>query len=527
MRGKGDYNHYNNNDNLHQAQSHQILRAWQSQRNDVNHPIDFVLPLFICQDDEAIEEIDSMPGVNRYGADRVLEYLEPLVEEYSLSSVLLFPVASREDVAEVKQQVEMMDKLSPRIELVGNSSTSDDDATSSRESSSNSNSSMGSRDDTVDQNHHGSATSKSRNIKVLKTRSKVIYSEDMDQLLLSESPSTNVIEANRMAMNSVVGEPNSKTVEPPPPATRDVGPGCGSMSIHERSESSLGSNESDWNMAKEIELVKMMALQECNNPLLRLLPKLRAKYPNLLLICDVCLCAFTSTGHCCFFEDQLGNGHKTAARPNSGSDCMSELRISNELTCAYLAKLAVRYAQMGCHVVAPSDMMDGRIGLIRRELDKNLNQHSNNNNKLSHVSIMSYSAKFASAFYGPFRQATNNSPEFGDRRTYQLPAGSRTLALRAVQRDIEEGADFIMVKPALSYLDIVRDISNRYPQIPLAIYQVSGEYSMLKLAAKQQLIDYKRAVNETLTSFRRSGASILITYFTPEILRGELCDRSG
>ncbi|OTF83407.1 delta-aminolevulinic acid dehydratase-like protein [Euroglyphus maynei] len=233
------------------------------------------------------------------------------------------------------------------------------------------------------------------------------------------------------------------------------------------------------------------AFDHDKNPLLKVIPVIKEKFPQLLIITDVCLCAFTDHGHCCVFDQHSG-------------------QIDNQKSIEELAKLSVKYAQVGADVIAPSDMMDSRIALIREQL--NLAGYS-------HVSILSYGAKFSSCFYGPFRNAAGSAPKFGDRKKYQLPSGSRGMALRSIDRDIRQGADIIMVKPAMAYLDIVRSIADHYPNYPIAVYQVSGEYSMLKHGAQIGLFDLKQVVMETIIGFKRAGASIIITYFTADILR--------
>lgn len=461
------------NHNLHQAQSHDVARAWQSQRNDISHPIDFILPLFICNDDDSIESINSMPDVFRYGCNKIINYLEPLVKVHNLKSVLLFPVPSKSDVELVKNQ------------LVQNTSIEPDEDNDI---------SPPSLDSSCSQRSDSSLTDLI-SMALLKPLEEVdVISIDSESLSQNPFLNRSQEEDHLLDQDREARVPSIATVNKP--------------SVTKRVASSAPVSSK----LLEMELVKIIAFQEKYNPLLRLLPRLKAEFPGLSVVCDVCLCAFTSTGHCCIFEDSFRNG--TEAMGHMASAIAGESRsMSNKATCRLLAQLSVEYASRGCDIIAPSDMMDGRIRAIRKRLDSE---------KLDDVSIMSYSAKFASAFYGPFRQATNNAPEFGDRRAYQLPPGSRALALRAVKRDIAEGADFIMVKPGGAYLDVIRDISNNHPEVPIAVYQVSGEYSMLKLAGKEGLIDYKKAVNETLTSFRRAGASILITYFAPEILRGEL-----
>ena len=226
-----------------------------------------------------------------------------------------------------------------------------------------------------------------------------------------------------------------------------------------------------------------------NNPVIRALPLLRQAYPNLLIACDVCLCPYTSHGHCGIIE----NGF-----------------INNEKSIERIASIALSYARMGAHCVAPSDMMDNRIGAIKSYLIENGMENL--------CSVLSYSVKFASSFYGPFRDAAKSAPQFGDRKAYQLPSGSRGLALRAARRDVDEGADMLMVKPGLAYLDIVRDIKNEFPEYPMFIYQVSGEYAMLHHGAKAGAFELKPTLQEVLLSMRRAGADCIITYFVPILL---------
>lgn len=226
-----------------------------------------------------------------------------------------------------------------------------------------------------------------------------------------------------------------------------------------------------------------------NNPVIRALPVLRKWYPNLLIACDVCLCPYTSEGHCGILTS---NG------------------IDNALSIKRLAEIALAYAQAGAHIVAPSDMMDNRIGAMKTLLQENGFEKS--------VAVLSYSCKYASGFYGPFRDAAKSAPSFGDRKCYQLPPGSRGLSVRAAERDVAEGADMLMVKPGLPYLDIVRQTKDLFPHIPLFIYQVSGEYAMLHHAAANGALDLKVALNEVLVGMRRAGADCIITYYTPRIL---------
>lgn len=225
------------------------------------------------------------------------------------------------------------------------------------------------------------------------------------------------------------------------------------------------------------------------NPVIRALPLLRQQFPSLLIACDVCLCPYTSHGHCGILE----NGF-----------------INNEKSIERISTIALSYARMGAHIVAPSDMMDNRIAAIKGKLIENGMENL--------CSVLSYSVKFASSFYGPFRDAAKSAPSFGDRKAYQLPLGSRGLAIRAARRDVDEGADMLMVKPGMSYLDIVREVKNEFPEYPMFIYQVSGEYSMLIHGAKAGAFDLKSILNEVFTSMRRAGADCIITYFVPSLL---------
>ncbi|KAK4881153.1 hypothetical protein RN001_004472 [Aquatica leii] len=232
------------------------------------------------------------------------------------------------------------------------------------------------------------------------------------------------------------------------------------------------------------------------NPVINAIPIIRKWFPDVLIACDVCLCPYTSHGHCGILQ-------------SNGS-------INNPASIKRIAEVALAYAKAGAHVVAPSDMMDGRIGVIKEELITN---------NLAHVAVLSYTAKFASVFYGPFRDAAKSKPAFGDRKCYQLPSGASGLAKRAASRDVEEGADMLMIKPALAYLDIVRQTKDAHPEYPLFVYQVSGEYSMIYNAARSGAFDLKAAVCEALISMRRAGADVIISYFTPVVLDW-LCLRS-
>ena len=230
---------------------------------------------------------------------------------------------------------------------------------------------------------------------------------------------------------------------------------------------------------------------------------IKQRVPDLLIITDVCLCAYTTTGHCGVI--------RAGATPDSPPVRATHAspRLDNDATCELLAKMALSHAQAGADIVAPSDMMDGRIGVIRQALEKN---------GFAHVAIMSYAAKFASAFYGPFRDAAESAPSaalvaagLGDRKTYQMDPANAREAVREIALDIEEGADMVMVKPALSFLDIIHRARERF-DLPLAAYNVSGEYMMLHAAADAGLLDREAAMLEVLTSIKRAGADILITY---------------
>jgi len=220
----------------------------------------------------------------------------------------------------------------------------------------------------------------------------------------------------------------------------------------------------------------------------RSIKEIKKAAPDLLVITDVCLCAYTSHGHCGVIKDN---------------------KIDNDATCKLLAKVALSHAYAGADIVAPSDMMDGRVKYIRETLEEN---------GFYDVAIMSYAAKFASAFYGPFRDAVDSAPAFGDRKTYQADPANAREALAEIALDIEEGADIVMVKPALAYLDIIYRASQRF-DCPIAAYNVSGEYMMLNSAADAGLLDKQSAMLEMLYSIKRAGADIIITYFAKDIAR--------
>ena len=212
--------------------------------------------------------------------------------------------------------------------------------------------------------------------------------------------------------------------------------------------------------------------------------------PELLVVTDVCLCEYMSHGHCGVVDRERGE-------------------ILNDVSLELLARTAVSHAEAGADIVAPSDMMDGRVAALRSELDREGHED---------VPVMAYSAKYASAFYGPFREAAESAPQFGDRRGYQMDPGNAREALREVALDVEEGADVIMVKPALPYLDVIRRVRES-TDLPVAAYNVSGEYSMLKAAVQNGWLDEERAVLEALTGIKRAGAEIIISYHAPEVAR--------
>lgn len=318
---------------LHSGYFNGTLRRWQSANTEL-HPWNLMYPIFIVDEPDALQEVASLPGVSRYGINKLVDAVKPLVEK-GLSSVLLFGVPS-----------------------------------------------------SLPKDERGSS---------------------------ADIPETPVIQAVQL---------------------------------------------------------------------------LRKHFEDLVVACDVCLCAYTSHGHCGIF----------------GKDGT----IDNQASINRLAEQALSYARAGAQVVAPSDMMDGRIGAIKAALREA--------GLLSKVSVLSYAAKFSSSFYGPFRDAAKSAPAFGDRKCYQLPPPSKGLANRAVERDVEEGADMLMVKPGLAYLDIVRQTKDKYPDHPLFIYQVSGEYAMLHHGASAGAFNLKTTLTEVLTSMRRAGADVIISYYTPMVL---------
>jgi porphobilinogen synthase len=220
----------------------------------------------------------------------------------------------------------------------------------------------------------------------------------------------------------------------------------------------------------------------------RAIEAIRKAKLKLLVITDVCLCEYTDHGHCGVIEDG---------------------EVANDATLDILAKQAVSHARAGADIVAPSDMMDGRVGVIREALD---------GHKFENISILAYAAKYSSAFYGPFREAAQSTPQFGDRRGYQMDPANAREALREVEMDLDEGADMVMVKPALPYLDIIRRVRDEF-DVPVAAYNVSGEYSMVKAAVQKGWLDEQRVVTEILTGIQRAGAEIILTYHAKDAAR--------
>jgi len=216
--------------------------------------------------------------------------------------------------------------------------------------------------------------------------------------------------------------------------------------------------------------------------------EIKKNFPEMLIITDVCLCEYTSHGHCGVIENEY---------------------VKNDETLELLAKQALTHAESGADIIAPSDMMDGRVAAIRRILDEN---------NFAETPIMAYSAKYSSAFYGPFREAAESAPKFGDRKSYQMDYANAGEAMREIALDIQEGADIVMVKPALAYLDIIRRAKENF-NLPIAAYNVSGEYSMIKAAAENGWIDGEKVMMETLSAIKRAGADVIITYFAKEAIK--------
>ncbi|THB68772.1 MAG: porphobilinogen synthase [Desulfovibrio sp.] len=233
---------------------------------------------------------------------------------------------------------------------------------------------------------------------------------------------------------------------------------------------------------------------DSNGIVQRAVAMLKDNYPDLVVVTDVCLCEFTSHGHCGLVDKHSPHDP-----------------VRNDTTVELLARTALSHAEAGADIIAPSDMMDGRVGAIRATLD---------DVGFEHIPIMSYAVKFASAFYGPFREAAESAPKFGDRKSYQMDAGNFREAMREAEADTLEGADMLMVKPAMPNLDILRSMRERF-DLPMAAYQVSGEYSMIMAAAKMGWLDAKATMLESLTCIKRAGADLIISYFTEAFLRAQ------
>ncbi len=241
---------------------------------------------------------------------------------------------------------------------------------------------------------------------------------------------------------------------------------------------------------------KGTAAHDPNGAVQRAVKTIRQSTPNMVVITDVCLCEYTSHGHCGIVDGE---------------------EILNDPTVNELVRAALSHAAAGAHIVAPSDMMDGRVGAIRAALD---------DGGFEHVAIMSYAAKYCSGFYGPFREAADSAPQFGDRRSHQMDTANVEEALREVAQDIDEGADIVMVKPAMPYLDVIWRVRERFGY-PTAAFQVSGEYSMIKAAARNGWIEEERAMLESLTAIHRAGAEMIITYFAREAARALMIMKMG
>lgn len=230
---------------------------------------------------------------------------------------------------------------------------------------------------------------------------------------------------------------------------------------------------------------------------------IKAAVPELVVVTDVCLCEYTDHGHC----GLLNQGDRPEARPHPH---LEEGYVLNDETLPILGRVAVSHAEAGADIVAPSGMMDGMVQALRQALDEH---------DFSHIPIMSYAVKYASSYYGPFREAAEGAPKFGDRRTHQMDPANAREALREAALDVAEGADFLMVKPALAYLDVIHRLRTHFPQLPLVAYNVSGEYAMIKAAAANGWLDERSVVLETLTGIKRAGADLIITYHARDAVR--------
>src|SRR6476660_9229502 len=233
---------------------------------------------------------------------------------------------------------------------------------------------------------------------------------------------------------------------------------------------------------------------------------IKREVPDAILMGDVCLCEYMSHGHCGIVKAAPQSLGAAVAAPPAAT---TEYEIVNDASLELLARTSVSLAKAGIDIIAPSDMMDGRVGAIRKSLDET---------GLVNTPILSYAAKFASGFYGPFREAADSAPQFGDRRSYQMDGANIREAMRGIALDIKEGADMIMVKPAMPYLDVINEARERF-DLPIAAYQVSGEYSMLQAAIHNGWLDRDRVIMESLTSIRRAGAQLILTYFAKDAAR--------
>ncbi len=244
---------------------------------------------------------------------------------------------------------------------------------------------------------------------------------------------------------------------------------------------------------------------------------IKQEVPGVMVVGDVCLCEYMSHGHCGIVQQTSRPMPRSVRVAQSGASAAAVVEkataemfeIANDVTLDILAKTAVSQAKAGMDIIAPSDMMDGRVAAIRKGLD---------DNGFTNVPILSYAAKFASGFYGPFREAADSAPQFGDRRSYQMDPANFREALKEIELDLQEGADMIMVKPALPYLDVIRAAYERF-NVPVAAYQVSGEYAMIEAAARNGWIDRERVMLESLTSIQRAGAGIILTYFAKDVAK--------
>jgi porphobilinogen synthase len=233
---------------------------------------------------------------------------------------------------------------------------------------------------------------------------------------------------------------------------------------------------------------------------------LKKELSDVIVMGDVCLCEYMSHGHCGIIRSRDRVEAQSLGAAAAAPPATAEYEIVNDASLELLARTSVSLARSGVDIIAPSDMMDGRVGAIRAALDRN---------GFENIPILSYAAKFASGFYGPFREAADSTPQFGDRRSYQMDPANIHEAMREIELDIEEGADMIMVKPAMPYLDVISEARRRF-DLPLAAYQVSGEYAMIEAAARNQWIDKERVIMESLLCIRRAGASMILTYYAKE-----------